>query len=138
MGIRMQKRRIGPGAGFFHTINEFLQTDAVCGIIGPQVHLEIAFGLGGSLGLPLLNQFRRDGRGHLDASFQIPGVFPVREFAGTMPAAGTVAKFSHISTMRTTYTGQLPRKSAHIQMPMHGRGPFTIGCGKDATLQGGV
>ena len=98
MGIRVQKRRIDPGTGFFYVRDKFLQKDAVGRILGPQIHLEIAFGLGGSLGLPLLNQFRRDGRGHLDASLQVPGVFPVREFTGAMPAAGTVAKFSHIST----------------------------------------
>lgn len=106
MGIRMQKRRIDPGAGFFHTLNEFLQKDAVCGILGPQVHLEIAFGLGGSLGLPLLNQFLRDGRDHLDTPLQVPGIFPVSKFTGAMPAAGTVAKFSHNSTTRTASTGQ--------------------------------
>ena len=66
MGIRVQKRRFDAGTGFFHARDKFLQYDAVGRILGPQVHLEIAFGLGGSLGLPLLNQFLRDGRGHLD------------------------------------------------------------------------
>ena len=102
----LEERLIDMLPPFLHVRDKFLQIDTVCGILGPQVHLEIAFGLGGSLGLPLLNQFLRDGRGHLDTPFQVPGVFPVREFTGAMPAAGTVAKFSHISTMRTASTGQ--------------------------------